>query len=132
MKMSINHSKHTLSFSTIHFNIRSLSANYEGMTLLLSELQHAFDVIGLSETKVKDSCYPTSNITINGYDYFKTNLNLNAGGVGLYVKEGIPFNIREDLCLITKEFESLWIEINRYPYKNLICGALYRQPSEKT
>ena len=99
------------------------------MTLLLSELQHAFDVIGLSETKIKDSCDRTSNITINGYDFISKPTLTNAGGVGFYVKEGIPFNIREDLCSITKEFESLWIEINRYPYKSLVCGILYRHPS---
>ena len=128
---NIDRSKHTLSFSTIHFNIRSLSVNHEGMTLLLSELQHAFDVIGLSETKIKDSCDPTSNITINGYDFISKPTLSNAGGVGLYVKEGIPFNIREDLCLITKEVEPLWIEINTYPYKNLVCGFLYRHPSGK-
>ena len=126
---NLSQSKHNLSFSTIHFNIRSLSANHDGMTLLLSELQHAFDVIGLSETKIKDSCDPTSNITINGYDFISKPTLTNAGGVGLYVKEGIPFNIREDLCLITKEFESLWIEINRYPHKSLVCGILYRHPS---
>ena len=34
----LNHSKDMLSFSTIHFNIRSLSANHDGMTMLLSEL----------------------------------------------------------------------------------------------
>ena len=47
----------------------------------------------------------------------------------MYSLVGIPFNIREDLCSITKEFESLWIEINRYPYKSLVCGILYRHPS---
>ena len=52
---NLSQSKHNLSFSTIHFNIRSLSANHDGMTLLLSELPHAFDVIGLSETKIEDS-----------------------------------------------------------------------------
>ena len=125
----LTRSKNTLSFSTIHFNIRSLSANHDGMTTLLSELQHAFDVIGLSETKIKDSCDPTSNITIDGYDFVSKPTLTNAGGVGFYVKEGISFNIRDDLCLITKEFESLWIEINRYPYKNLVCAILYRHPS---
>ena len=127
----LNRSKQTLSFSTIHFNIRSLSANHDGMTMLLSELQHAFDVIGLSETKIKDSCDPTSNITINGYDFVSKPTLTNAGGVGFYVKQGIPFVVREDLCLITKEFDSLWIEINRYPYKNLVCAILYRHPSGK-
>ena len=53
-------------FSTIHFNIRSLSANHDGLTMLLSDLQHSFDVIGLSETKVKSNCDLTSNIAIEG------------------------------------------------------------------
>ena len=42
--------------STIHFNIRSLSANHDGLTMLLSDLQHSFDVIGLSKTKIKSNC----------------------------------------------------------------------------
>ena len=108
---NLNRSKQTLSFSTIHFNIRSLSANHESMTLLLSEPQHAFDVIDLSETKIKGSCDPTNNIAINGYDFISKPTLTNAGGVGLYVKEGIPFNIREHFCLITKEFESLWLRL---------------------
>lgn len=56
---ALNQSKHALFF----FNIRSLSANHNGMTMLLSELQHAFDVIGLSETKIKDTCDLIRNAT---------------------------------------------------------------------
>ena len=39
-------------FSTVHFNIRSVSANHDGLTMLLSDLQHSFNGIGLSETKI--------------------------------------------------------------------------------
>ena len=96
-------------FSTIHFNIRSLSANHDGLTMLLSDLQHSFDVIGLSETKIKSNCDLTSNIAIEGSKPTLTNV----GGVGFFIKGGIQFHIRDDLCSTTKEFESLWIEINR-------------------
>ena len=41
------------SFSTIHVNIGSLSANHDGLMMLLSDLQHSFDVIVLSETKIR-------------------------------------------------------------------------------
>ena len=51
--------------------------------------------------------------------------------MGFNVKEGISFHIRDNLCLTTKEFESLWIKINRYPYRNLVCGILYRHPGGK-
>ena len=50
-------------YSTIHFNIRSLSANHDGLTMLLSDLQHQFDVIGLSETKIKSNCDITSQFS---------------------------------------------------------------------
>ena len=127
----ITQSKPTVSFCTIHFNI-SLSANHGGLTMLLSELHHAFDVIGLSETKIKNSHDSTSNIAIKGYLFVSKQTVTNAGGVGFYIKEGIQFHIRDDLCSTTKESESLWIEINRDPYKNLICAnILYRHPSGK-
>lgn len=100
-------------FSTIHFNIRSLSANHDGLTMLLSDLQHSFYVIGFSETKIKSNCDLTSNIAIEGYDCVSKPTLTNAGGVGFFIKGGILFHIRYDLCSTTKEFESLWIEINR-------------------
>ena len=99
-------------FSTIHFNIRSLYANHDVLTMLLSDLQHSFDVIGLSETKIKSNCDLTSNIAIEGYDFVSKPTLANAGEIG-FIKGGIQFHIRDELCSTTKEFESLWIEINR-------------------
>ena len=39
------------SFSLFHMNIRSLSAHYDELILLLSSLKFKFHVIGISETK---------------------------------------------------------------------------------
>ena len=100
--------------------------------MLLSDLQNSFDVIGLSETKVKSNCDLTSNIAIEGYDFVSKPTLTNAGDVGFFIKEGIQFHIRGDLCSTTKEFESLWIEINRDPYKNILCAVIYRHPNGKT
>ena len=91
-------------FSTSHFNIRSLSANHDGLTMLPSDLLHSFNVIGLSETKIKSSCDLTGNIAIEGYDFVSKPTLTNAGGVGFFVKEEIQFQIRDDLCSMTKEF----------------------------
>ena len=41
-------------FSLIHCNIRSLSANYDNLAHMLSELYFPFSIIGLTETKIKD------------------------------------------------------------------------------
>lgn len=39
-------------FSVIHSNIRSLAANHDKLTTMLSNLGHNFHVIGLTETTV--------------------------------------------------------------------------------
>lgn len=43
----------TDSFSAIHCNVRSLSANLDKFINMLSELHFSFSLIGLSETKLK-------------------------------------------------------------------------------
>lgn len=59
-------SKH---FSCLHSNIRSLNANFENLKQLLSELNHNFSMIGLTETKIKSSD--------NSFNYsFNYSLNL--------------------------------------------------------
>ena len=41
------------SFNILHLNIASLGAHKEELEAVLSSLDHDFDVIGLSETKIK-------------------------------------------------------------------------------
>ena len=41
-------------FSVIHCNIRSLSANYDNLAHMLSELYFPFSIVGLTETKIKN------------------------------------------------------------------------------
>ena len=81
--------------------------------MLPSDLRHSFDVFGVSETKKKSNCDLTSNIAIEGYDFVSKPTLTNAGEVGFFIKGGIQFHIRVELWSTTKEFESLWIEINR-------------------
>ena len=39
------------SLSVLHCNIRSLAANFDNLTCLLSDVQYQFDIVGLSEIK---------------------------------------------------------------------------------
>ena len=41
------------SFSVLHCNIRSLAANCDKRSYLLSDLKYSFSVIGISETRIK-------------------------------------------------------------------------------
>ena len=37
----------------MHINLRSLSANFDNLSVMLEELQFPFSIMGLSETKIK-------------------------------------------------------------------------------
>ena len=52
------------------------------------------------------------------------------GGVCLYIRNDIAFNIREDLIL--ENTESLWINVLLPQTKPIILGALYRPPKNHT
>ena len=57
-------------FSIIHCNIRSLSANFDSLSTLLSDLQHNFSVIGISETRLLVGREQITNTSIPGYTFF--------------------------------------------------------------
>ena len=116
------------SFSIFNCNIRSLAANYDNLATLLSNLEQSFNIISLSETKIKNET-PITNLLPPGYEFISQPTLTNAGGVGLYIKHDMNFTIREDLNIVTPQYESLWIEINCDCAKNIICGVIYRHPS---
>ena len=72
------------SFSTLHFNISSLSANYEAFAEMLSDMNHSFPIIGLSETKIKAGVAQYVNIDLPGYEFLSQPTFSNAGGCVLY------------------------------------------------
>ena len=64
---------------------------------LLSILDHPFDILAISETKIIEDSEPISNVFIEGYDFVHTPTKTKNGGVGLFIKKGLNFKIREDL-----------------------------------
>ena len=56
------------SFTMLHINIVSLSAHIDDLKILLDLLSHPFDIIGVSETKIRDTGEPITNISLPGYD----------------------------------------------------------------
>ena len=53
-------------FSVLHSNVRSLQANFDKLTHMLSELKHSFSLIGLTKTRVKASQESFSNTSLSG------------------------------------------------------------------
>ena len=91
------------SFSLFHLNIRSLSAHYDELLLLLSNFSLSLDVIGISESII--------NVNISGYTMHLTPTKSSADGVALYVKSSLNYKPREDLSVCKDEFEMAGIEI---------------------
>ena len=114
-------------FSAIHCNIRSLAANHDNLTTLLSNLKHNFHIIGLSETKIVFNKDCVANISIPGYQFFSQPSVHNAGGVGFYIRNEIEFHLRDDLSSTTDDYECLWIEVHSKSH-NIVCAVVYRHP----
>ena len=115
-------------FSSLHCNIRCLSANRDNLQHMLSDLYLTFSKVGLTEIKFKVEQSFLCNIEIPGYSFsFQPSLS-NAGGVGFYTKEDQLFTNRPDLTLSTDDFETLWVEMQNGSQRNMICGFIYRHP----
>lgn len=114
-------------FSSVHFNSRSVHKNFDKILDFLSLLQFDFDVIGLSETWLRDSDKLPNmpgyySVCSNRYDKL-------GGGVGLYVKDSYTYLERPDLRNGDALYESIFIEICQSVGKNIVIGVVYKPPS---
>ena len=127
---SIKHD-HTSSFSLFHTNLASIKKHFDDMQNIISCLKTKFDIIGITEHKIKEHNTPILNINLDGYHPFIFDTSdTNCGGTGLHIKDSIVFNKRDDLKFLSSgDFESSFVEIILPSKKNLIVGCIYRHPS---
>ena len=59
------------SFSMLHLNIASLQKHFDELITLLNVLEHPFDVIAITETRLHDE-NPIINLAIDGYNFLHT------------------------------------------------------------
>ena len=87
--------KSTLSF--LHNNVRSLQLHIDELTsYLLDELNHNFDIIGITETKINSSSmHPMTNLNIPGYKFEHVPTPLLFGGVGMYISIKLNYSVIE-------------------------------------
>ena len=116
------------SFSLMHVNIASLNAHIDELRTVLSRFKQSFDVIGISEHKIKKDSQPSNNIGIPGYNEFIYEpTGTSHGGTGFYIKNDLDYIVRTDLKLNSpSNFEAIFIEIILPGRKNLITGCIYR------
>ena len=132
--LEFNQIKHNMdsSFNLIHTNLASISKHHDDLELTLSLLKTKFDIIGITEHKIKkENENPITNIDIPGYQSFVFDCSETShGGTGLYIKNSIVFNKRDDLKIFSRgDFESMFIEVIFPKRKNMIIGCIYRHPT---
>ena len=111
----------------LHANVRSLAANHDKLTSLISDLTHNFHLLGISETKIRPMAGidPVANVSVAGYNYISQPSNQNAGGVGFYIRSDCELHSRDNLSISTADFECLWIEIHSKSHRNTLCSVIY-------
>ena len=119
-------------FSIMHLNIHSIQLHIDELKHFLDMLDHTFDIITISESKLKFD--PTVNIEIPGYKIScTTKTEAEKGGTMIYIAEGINFKHRKDLEIYqSKELESFFIEIINPKESNDIIGVINRHPNMDT
>ena len=129
---SFNYRKSKQDFSTFHFNIASLSKHKDELETVLSMLNNNFDIIGISETKIRFGIAPTYDINIKGYNTVSTPTESEKGDSLIHIADHLNYRIRKDIeSLVYKsnELESVFIEIINPSKKNILCGCIYIHPS---
>ena len=118
------------SFSIFHLNIHSVEYHIEELRVVLQLLNVPFDIICLTESKIRVERQLKVDININGYQTpVGVPTEASKGGVLVYVKNGLTFCQRDDLNMYKpKELESTFIEILDSRGKNTIVGSIYRHP----
>jgi hypothetical protein len=71
----------------------------------LSQLHFPFNIIGITETKIKLNEVKLVNADLPGYCFLSQPSESNAGGVGFYINEKIDFSIRDDITETNSNFE---------------------------
>ena len=113
-----------------HLDFNILINKLDGVRELMST--YIFDVLALSETWLSPKT-SDCEVTIPGYSVVQKDrtgsAKLNGGGVLLYIRDNIPFTVKNELAANNEEL--LWIEINRPKCKPLLIAATYKPPNVK-
>lgn len=114
--------------SIIHFNSRSLYANFNNIKEYLRQFIKPFKIIAISETWINAD--KGMDFELEGYEFHCVNRkNKSGGGVALYVDKHLTYKVVENMTtVIDNLLECLTIEIFVEKSKNVIVSCIYRSP----
>ena len=87
--IEIPHNKKSLSL--FHINPFSLNKKFDGLQHLLSCTIKDFDIIAISESKIKKQVSSLNNLNLNNYSFEFTSTKTSAGGTLLYIAIHLPY-----------------------------------------
>lgn len=108
-----------------HLNIRSLLPKITEVRELARKIKAS--ILCLSETWL-DFYITDSEVEIENFVIIRKDRNRQGGGVCIFVKSDIDFNIRQDL--VNVNLEAVWIDILLPKSKPILCGVVYRPPNQ--
>ena len=117
-------------FSILHLNIDSLQFHIEDLKLMLKLLNFEFDIISITETRLRKNIHPTTDVNLQNYQYEHTPTEAKKGGTLIYISNKLSYKPRKDLEIYDPtRVESTFIEILNSRGKNTIVGSIYRHHS---
>lgn len=117
--------------SIIHFNCRSMYANFSGIKDYLSQFTHAHSIIAISETWFSES--KGIEFELEGYDlHYVCRVNKAGGGVAIYVQRNLKAKIVEKMSIAVNDvLECVTVEIQCEKGSNMVVSCIYRSPTSK-
>ena len=107
-------------FSEFHLNINSLQYLVDELQTFLSNCPTDFQILGISESRLKTDISTTTNIQLPGLNIEHMPTKSANGGALLYIKETINYKLKTDLNVEKeKELESIFLEILQETSKKL-------------
>ena len=119
-------SKNKLAF--FHLNIASITKHKDELVTILSMLDYEFDFIGITESKLKKSVSPITNIGIEGYQHYSTPAEGDKGGTMIYVANKFNCRTRHDLETIMYKTK----QNHTFPYGTGVFAEIELCRTEKT
>ena len=111
-------------------NICSLTKNVDDFNILLSELNGSFDILAITEYRIKKDSSSPINLQLNNYSIEHTPTESSPGGTLLYISKKVSYQLRNDLRLYDPgRIESTFIEIICSKSANVIVGCIYKYPT---
>ena len=114
--------------SIIHFNSRSLYANFHNIKYYLGQFSQPFNIIAITETWINNE--RGMDFELEGYEMIcKNRENKNGGGVALFVDKNLTYKVVKNMSTVINDvFECVTIEILMEKKKNIIVSCMYRTP----